>query len=149
MEKKTLIIIGSIVGGVAVLGLCCCGVGGFFAYTKIRDAGDRVTRLNDLREIAMAMHSFHDANKGRMPATADDLRPFLSKPTVAERIKSGEIAVVWNAASLNEQPNWSNMIYCWETKPANNGNRLVAYVDGMGAQLTEAEFQSTPKAKTK
>jgi hypothetical protein len=150
MEKKTLIIIGSIVAGVLVLGTCCCGVGIFFAITKIRDAAqdvaDRQQRLNDLKQITLAMHNCHDEKK-RMPASVDDLAPYLLTGSAVNRLRSGDIDVVWNALPPPKQlSGTSTVIYAWDTKPSAKGLRLVCYMDGFADAITESEFQSKPKA---
>jgi hypothetical protein len=148
VDKKTLYIILGAVGGVLLLCCGCGGIGGFFALRGIRSAADLQVRLNDLREVSMAAHSHYDAKKA-MPASADDLRPFLSPGSkAADRIKSGEIEVVWNALPYPQQTQGTaNVIYAWETKKGSDGRWLVVDMSGFAEIISDANFQAKPKAE--
>jgi hypothetical protein len=146
MQNKTIFIIIGVVAGCFFLGAICCVAGIFLAVPKLRDAADRAQRKNDLKQVVQAMHNYHSQHN-KMPTNANDLQPFLLGSPVSDRLRRGEIEVVWNAARLTEQSNGtSNVIYAWDTKPAGNGSRLVVMMDGMALELTEAEFQTKPKA---
>ena len=148
MSKNAWIILG-VVAGVGLLSCACCGIGGFFfAIPKIREAADRTKRLNELKIVGLAIASFQDANK-RGPANLDELGPQLRlfSPEVEQRIRKGEIVVVWNAGGFIEQPQGgSQVLIAWESKPEPNGSRLVVYMDSHAEILTEQEFQQKPKA---
>lgn len=148
MQTKTILII---LGVFALCLLMCagCAVGGiFYGIGRVREAADRTKRMNDLREVAMAAHSFHDAHK-RMPGNLEDLRPYLFGGAAASRVAGGEIEVVWNALPFKDQPlGTSTVVYAWETKPLSSGDRLVAFMDGSTRMMTESEFQAAAKAAT-
>ena len=148
MQKKTLfIVLGLVVGG---LGLCgCCGVGGFFfALPRIREAAERQQSATDLRQISVAMLNFYDVNK-RMPAKAEDLDRFLEGGPVMQRLRKGEIEVVWNALPAHQQPGGrGNVVYAWDTKVFSGGVRNVLYMDGVVEAISESEFQQKAKAQT-
>jgi len=148
MEKKTLFIILGVVGGVLLFGCACAGVGMIFVVGRVRQA-DRDVRLNDLKEVALAMHNYHEAFR-RTPANIEDFQPFLQLSSrVMDRLRKGEIVVVLDALPLpNQTGGTANVIYAWDTRPAAGDVRLVAFMDGSTRALTEAEFQNTPKALT-
>jgi hypothetical protein len=149
MEKKTLYIVLGVVGGFLLLCCGCGGVGGFLAWRGIKSAADTIAdqskRLNDLKDISLAAHKHYDVKK-RMPANAEDLRPHLDDPKVADRIKSGEIEVVWNASFPLQPAGTTNVIYAWETKKGSDGRWLVVDMAGFASTLSDAEYQNKPKA---
>src|SRR5438874_9782712 len=52
------------------------------AVQRIRAASARVSSTNNLRQIALAVHSFNDANGDRLPNPADPINPAYP-PTAA------------------------------------------------------------------
>jgi hypothetical protein len=150
MNKKVWIILG-VLAGVGLLSCACCGIGSvFFVIPKIQQAADRTKRQNDLKSVALAILLFQDSKK-RGPANVDELSTELAMaPLAIQRIRNREIEVVWNAARVTDQPNGgSQTVIAWESKAEAGGNRLVAYMDGQTAVLTEQEFQQKPKAVRK
>jgi hypothetical protein len=149
MEKKTVFIVLGIVGGFLVLCCGCGGVGGFLAWRAVKSGVDTIAdqskRLTDLKDISLAAHKHYDVKK-RMPANAEELRPHLEDPKVADRIKSGEIEVVWSASFPLQPAGTNNVIYAWETKKASDGRWLVVDMAGFASIISDGEFQSKPKA---
>jgi hypothetical protein len=145
MEQKNLFIVLGIAGVCLVL---CAGLGGFMVYRVVKPEIDRENSQQDLEEIATAMQD-HDNMAGRPPANLAELQGHLNDSAIVERIRMGEIQVVWRAASAIDQPGGaSSVIYAWETNPNSNGKRMVVFMDGMARELDDAEFHSTPKAAT-
>src|SRR5208282_5139304 len=103
--------------------------------------------MNELSQLGKGIHLFYDATK-RMPAKLDDLLPNLS-PLTVQRVRNGEIEVMWNAVAFPEEDRGtSNVVMAWDTKPAANGERLVLFMDGAVQVMSEATFRNTPKVRT-
>ena len=75
-----------VLGAVLVVIVVSCGVGGvgglFYAVGNVRDSAARLQSQNNLKQIAIAMHNYHDAN-GRM---VDDIRDPAGKPLLSWRV---------------------------------------------------------------
>ena len=143
MEQKNLFIV---LGIAAVCLVLCAGLGGFMVYRVVKPEIDRDQRQQDLQEIADAMQD-HDSAMGRTPANLAELQGHLTDPGVADRIRKGEIQVVWRAARDVDQPGGaSSVIYAWETNPNSDGKRMVVFMDGTAQEISESEFQAIPKA---
>jgi hypothetical protein len=145
MEQKTLFIV---LGIAAVCLVLCAGFGGFMVYRVVKPEIERDQRQQDFQEIADAMLD-HDSATGRTPANLVELQAHLTDPSIADRIRMGQIQVVWSAARDFDQPGGaSSVIYAWETNPSSAGKRMVVFMDGMAREISESEFQTTPKAAT-
>jgi uncharacterized protein DUF1559 len=79
-SNKTLLIVLLGLGGFALMTLCiCCGVGGYFGYEFQQAASDAKRTSNDLKEIGLAMHNYHDVYNYFPPyITAKNGKPLLS-----------------------------------------------------------------------
>ncbi len=145
-SNKTLWIVLGTVGGFLLLG--CCGIAGLIGLVvnAARESADQVTKANYLNELGIAIHNYHDQHQ-RMPANVDDILPFVD-PGFTERLRSGEIEVIWNALSFNdEKRSPSNVIMAWFTTPTADGLRPVLFMDGSVGAITEIDFQKRPKAQ--
>jgi hypothetical protein len=153
MNNKVLIILAS-VAGFLLLSCGVCGVGFVvFALPKIRAAAERVQRVNQMKVIGIAVHNVIDTlNRG--PANVDEIAPYLpaNDPLAVEalnRLRKGEIEMAWNALKPTQQPDGaSQVLIAWEARPDADGQRVVAYLDGTSAILTDQEFQTKLKAWT-
>jgi hypothetical protein len=148
-SNNTLWIVLGAIGGVLVLGCLVCAGVGYFVYTgatkAVREAADRTQRSNDLKQLGIAMHNYHDDRK-QFPAKLDDLGLLDSK--VREHVRNGDIEVIWDAGKiLSYTEGTSNVILAWDTKALPNGDRLVLFMDGSVRPVTASEFQTQPKAR--
>src|SRR5580704_17526176 len=91
-SNSTLWIVLAIVGGVLVVSCLGCGLIGALlvpAVQKVRDAAQRAERSNDMKQVALAIINFMDANK-RGPSKVDDIIPYLGGGKVVARLRSGD-----------------------------------------------------------
>jgi hypothetical protein len=121
------------------------------AAAKVREAADRATRSNDLKQIALAYMSFCTKNS-KGPANADELSKDQPEATVAlQRVKSGEFTILWGVNLDNQRlfdvNGRSITVLGYEsTVPASGG--LVLMCDGAVQGMTAAEFKAKPQAKS-
>ena len=148
-NQKTWIILAVVAGALLASCACCIPVGiGLLlpAVQKVREAAERTVRKTELSQVGVAIHSFHDSKK-QMPANVDDLAPFLDAK-VAERIRKGEIMVIWNAVPLkDENRGLNNVTIAWDTQPVVLNQRLVLFMDASVQTITEDQFRTMPKAE--
>jgi hypothetical protein len=122
------------------------------ACGSVRQAAERATRSNDLKQIALSYMNYCDTNKPKGPANVDDLLkidPQLAP--VAQKVKSGDYTVIWNV-NLSDpktfEPNGlSNTVLAYETAAPSAGGQVVM-CDGFVKTMTAAEFNAAPKAKS-
>jgi hypothetical protein len=154
-NKTSWVTIGSIGAGFLMIFCCLCGAGGYIVGKGIllggaqraeKEKAERQQMLNDLRSVATGVMRHTDATK-RGPANVDELAPHAEDPPAIDRVRKGEIQVIWNASRKEDQPSGSNALVAWATQPANNGNRLVVNLDCIAKEVSEAEFQTMAKAK--
>ena len=147
-NNKTLWIVLGVVGCVVLVIFCIpCGIGLLVpAVQRVREAAERTKHLNELSEVGKAIYLCYDNNK-RMPATVDDIQPFLL-PSTLHLVRNGEIQVIWNAVSFPEEDRGpSNVIIGWKSTPADNGQRAVLFMDASVHNMSEDEFRNTPKVR--
>jgi hypothetical protein len=108
-------------------------------YQKDRSA-ERTAKLNNLSQFAKTILLFRESH-GTMPAKVQDLQPFGIDPLLL----SGEIEVNWGAALKDQDGGMSNVLMAWYTTPS-DGWRLVSFMDGSVAVITESDFQKRSKA---
>jgi prepilin-type processing-associated H-X9-DG protein len=145
----------AIVGGVLLVSCLGCGVIMSVilvpAVQRVRVAAEQMQRMNDLKQIGIAILNYMSA-KGKGPSNLDDLSPYLLLgDTPMVRLQNGEIEVLWDLAPLTQQTDGTaNVLTAWETRQdANkNGSRQVLYADGHVTWLTEDQFLTARKAKT-
>jgi hypothetical protein len=72
--------------GATVLGICVCLV--LPGTQRVRDTGTRFQSTNNLKQVVLAFHSFHDANK-RLPFNGSDVMPADAKGKFTKEAVSG------------------------------------------------------------
>jgi hypothetical protein len=117
---------------------------------KIQQAAERARRANDLRQLAILYHNFHDA-KNRGPASADELMTLAADPqekSVVQAAKDGQYVVIWGV-NIGEVARggagMSQTVLAYEKDVPTSGG-MVATVDGNVTNMTAAEFQAAPRA---
>lgn len=122
--------------------LLACG-----ATQKVREAADRQKRSNDLKQIALELANYHDAN-GKFPA---DQQAFLrgADPVVTSLVQGGQYTVLYGEVRMADlTEGTSNTVVAYENQ-TRGGNRLVATADGNVVLMPEAEFALKPRLKPK
>jgi hypothetical protein len=157
-RSQPWVTVGSIIAGFVMIGCLCCGAAGYVGLMvmarvdqkkKLEQGANQGTRLNDLKLIGVSLQNHRDS-AGRGPANLGELKPFLDDNGVAERIRKGEIVVVWNAGPPDRQDAGpADVVAAWEAQPTDDGKRLVVFLDGSAGAINESDFARTPKAKTK
>jgi hypothetical protein len=132
---------------VGVAALLCAGC------WKVQQAAERVKRSNDLKQLVILYHNFHDSQK-RGPASADELMPMAADPqekAVVQAAKDGKYVVIWGV-SFGElakgNVGMTSTVLAYE-KEAPTAGGMVAMADGNVINMTATEFESTPKATPK
>jgi hypothetical protein len=117
---------------------------------KIQQAAERARRNNDLKQLVILYHNYHDA-KDHGPANADEFMAVAAdsqEQALIQAAKDGQYVVIWGV-SLGEvakgNVGMSGTVLAYE-KEAPTAGGMVAMVDGTVLNMTAAEFQATPKA---
>lgn len=101
---------------VLVLGIILLGIGLLLpAVQKVREAAMRTQSINNVKQMALAMHSFHDVNKGFPPAVGE--MAGQTGPAHFHILPYIEQQNLYNAA---EGASWKNQVY---------GNAIDVYLD--------------------
>jgi hypothetical protein len=121
-----------------VLPLCGCGA---------RQAARRIQTQNDLRLIGLAFFQFDDANSGKAPSKAEDLKKFLGdSPEAAKKLDSGELVFIYGANVKSMGTGAANTILGYEKDVPTKGG-AVLMGDCTVKQMTVQEFGAAAKAK--
>lgn len=122
--------------GVTGLSLACGN-----PVAKVREAAERQRQMNDLKELGLAIHNFHD-QYSKTPKSIDELDQagVLMNPDVVGQIRSGQITVIWG---FKLQPSYQLVI---AFRPTNGNNLIVLLGDGSVRLEPQAAFASLTKA---
>jgi hypothetical protein len=142
---RTIQRIGGAVAALAVLS-CVPGCG------NMRNAAARQKTANDLRQIGLSYHNFHDM-KMRGPSGPEDLAsvPGLSaeeKALMARTGPGGDYVVYWSALlplMAKKGPGASQVVLGYEKKVPTEGG-MVLMGDASVQQMTAQDFAAAPKA---
>src|SRR5262249_14916098 len=137
--------IATVLAGLMILScMLACGVG------KVREAAARTKRSNDLKQIGLAYHNFHDTNK-RGPKDSAELQAFEKDPqakeVIAQTAPGGAYVVIWNVSisDLSKKGGLSTTVLGYEANAPTQGG-LVLMVDASVTQMNAQEFNAAPKA---
>ena len=102
---------------------------------------------NDMKQIGLAWHNFHDTNN-RGPKDADELAPYFdNSKKLLDSLKTKRIDFAFGV-SIRElsDKGLSNVIIGFEKDAATKGG-LALFGDGSVRKLSAAEFAKAAKAK--
>jgi hypothetical protein len=123
--------------------MLACGATG-----KIRDAAARTKTVNDLKQLGMSYHNFHDSN-ARGPRDPQEWAnsPVISaeeKPLIAQTGPGGRFVIAWNVKFSQMTAGLSQTVLGYESHvPTAGGPVLMA--DGSVVMMTAADFAQAPK----
>jgi hypothetical protein len=101
---------------------------------------------NWFKQMGIAYHQVAAFDpKGRGAANYKELG--LKSAQVDEWFEKGWVTMVWKASVSNQPSGSSNTLLAWETDPDGAGIRVVLMCDGSVRDLSDPEFQKTPKAR--
>jgi hypothetical protein len=127
------------------LAACCL----LSAGAAVRAADEKPT-ANELKQLGIAYHSYHDANR-KGPAKADDLAPYFDKTNrdkMVGYLKSEAVVFIYNVGVLEMPEGTSNTVIAYVKETPKEGG-LVLYGDASVKALKADEFKKATLAKPK
>jgi len=133
------------------LGSACLMLASVFIITGCSGGRDRAIRMNHLKQIGLAYHTYYqDALKG--PSKPDDLANHLENDqNILNLMRSGEVVVIWNISfpEVSRMAAGSAGTVLGYEKAVPEKGGFVVFVDGVVKDVTADEFKSLPKATPK
>jgi hypothetical protein len=123
--------------GVTIAGLLMA-VTGCGAVQNVRDAAERSTRMNDLKQFWLAYDAFEKSNN-RPPKDAPELKSKSAADALPKNVDS--FTVAWGA-SLKEPGN-ATKVFAWVL--IKDGKYAVINGDYNAQVITKAELDKAPK----
>jgi hypothetical protein len=125
------------------LGLCLA----LTNTTRARDV-DPKKIVNDLKQIGLAYHNYHDAN-AKAPTKPADLGPFIENDKrLLGMLENKDIVFVFGVKITEMTDGTSNTVLAYEKDVPTKGG-AVLYGDGSVKKLTADEFKKAIIAKPK
>jgi hypothetical protein len=108
-------------------------------------ADERVT-ANDLKQIGLAYHAFHDANN-RGPANPEQLAPFFeNSKKLLDHFKTKRIEFFYNVRIVDMTEGTANTVLAYEKDTPTKGGYAL-YGDGSVRKLSAEQFKKAILAK--
>jgi hypothetical protein len=113
------------------------------AVARVREAAARAQTANELKQIGISYHNFWDQNKGKGPASADELiKQFPEAEIALQKEKSGDFKIIWGVSIRDKEiveSGSSGTAIGWEAKTPRDGG-IVLMADGSTKFVTAGEF---------
>jgi prepilin-type processing-associated H-X9-DG protein len=109
------------------------------AMQKARSNAERLTTMNRLRQIGLALHNYRDAH-AKFPDTLKDLNKFLDGKQILQD-EQGRTFVYYGKGLKSGKINMSQTPVCATSRPK-RGRRTVLFADGHVEYLREPQFQN-------
>ncbi len=107
------------------------------ALSKAKQKSQRISGVNNLKQIALAARIFAGDNDNRLPASFEEMMNELGTDKIVVDPESGQRFIYVGAGySLGNLTPDSVLAY----SPIDNGRRSVAFADGSVSQLSSAQF---------
>jgi hypothetical protein len=106
------------------------------ALSKAKSKAQRISSVNNLKQIGLAARIFAADNQDRLPASFDEMMNELGTPKVLIDPETGE-RYTYVGAGKSEADPFGILAY----SSSKRGHREVAFVDGSVQMMTEERFQ--------
>ena len=122
--------------------LLCCGLAittllGCDAVEQAQNAAKRANMMNNLRELGLAYHNFHDENM-RGPQNWQEAEKHMSSKAKEELVAAGYI-VHWGVKIIDAKGGTFSFVLAYPPSAATEGGTVVM-LDGAVKQMTAQEF---------
>jgi len=121
----------------AIVGLIM--LGGCGAVTQARKAAERSQKMNQLKEVGLAYHDFHDANK-RGPNNWDELESVAKGSPAIQLIRKSGYEVFFGVSMKDVTIGTSNCIMAHNPADVATGGEVLM-MDGSVMQMSADELK--------
>jgi prepilin-type N-terminal cleavage/methylation domain-containing protein len=92
------------------------------AVQKVREAAARSKCMNNLKQLALATHNYHDTNGVLPPGAANDQNPFGTQATISTGAQWGSSWLVYSLPGIEQNAIYSKWVFNTHSGYTNNAN---------------------------